>query len=168
MHRVNSTASGTLSTPAKIPSNCRWQRKRKAQVLKRPPCVGNDIRHGPIEEDLPVTFKLSTPLPLVNRRRRQSHLWLQFGFKWGTWVCSLLRDMAQMFHRQVSYITQQSWEACTAPVQQEDKDLHPGGIRLVHRLSSGHVGWCSSHFTRKKGKSQIHDTGCKLCLSWWR
>lgn len=66
----------------------------------------NDIRHGPIEENLPVTFQVSSPL-LVNHRKR-SHLWLRFGCKWGTWECSLLGDMIQMFRRQVSYAAQPS------------------------------------------------------------
>lgn len=53
------------------------KKKRRAQELKRPLCVRNDIRHGPIE-DLPMTFKVSSPLPLENHRK-QSHLQLWFG-----------------------------------------------------------------------------------------
>lgn len=71
-----------------------------------------------------------------------------------------------MFQQQVSYTTQQSQGAYTAPVQQEDKNAHPEGIRLVERLSWGHVGRCFTHFTLWKGQSQIHGTGCKLWLSW--
>lgn len=118
----------------------------------------NDIRHGPIEENLTVTFKVSSPL-LLNHRKR-SHLWLRFGCKWGTWECSLLGDMIQMFRRQVSYAAQPSRGAYTAPGQREDKGRHPRGwgggrgLRLVDRLSRGHVGPRFTHFTLWKGQSQ--------------
>lgn len=67
MQRVNSSLSGTLSTPAKIPSHCSWWSKRGPWVLKRPPSLSNDIRHR-------VTFKLFRHL----LPQWTTLVWLQF------------------------------------------------------------------------------------------
>ena len=105
-YRVNSSASGTLSALAKTPPHSRCWRKTVAQVLKRARCVNNGTEYWTREEDLCVSITLFTPLPPANRRKKQSHLWLWFGFKWRTGGCSLLKDMIQMFKQQESYSTQ--------------------------------------------------------------
>ena len=148
---VNSSASGTLLTSATIPSLCRWWRKRRAGVLKRPPCVGNDIRHRATREDLPVTFILSAPSPPCREPQEEAGpsvtlVWLYMGSR------GLLR--AQGCDPNVSTagelrLTEEPG-GCTAPVQRGE-DKHTGRIRAADRVSRGHVGHRLAHFTLLKG-----------------
>lgn len=121
---------------------------------------GNDIRHGPIEENLPVTFKVSSPLP-VNHRKR-SHLYLRFGCEWGTWECSLLRDMIQMFRQQVSYTTRPS-RGASSTRRQRRTPPPPGGTQTCGQtFARGMLARASptSHSEKDNRESTTHGANC--------